>query len=254
MTSIPYISNLYNNKIYILVFWGMYHGLNYLYTGLDKYLSIKSPDYNKISPPHKKQYVLSNLIKSGILFIFSIFSLIMLYKYLVLDEWPKMLIILMATTYSAVDFTSIIRVPKLQKNTLIHHILVVILHTYCLSVDYSENTFSYLISMYGIFSGFSFLVNGYLGIRVMFPEYKHLKGFCTFTYINYVICCALNWSFQIYHLIMSFHDYHVVYKLLFGFMLSNIIYDDLYLLHYLHKNSYIQHPNTYYFRKFIRNE
>ena len=229
-------------------------GLNKLYDHLDNYLLKNVPEYNDINPSHKKQYVLSNIIKSGILVIFSLFSILLLYKYIILDEWPKPLIIVMATTYSSIDFTSILKVPKLQKNTMIHHVLVVILQTYCLSVDFSKDSFAYLITMYGIFSGFSFLVNGYLGLRVLLPKYKHLTLICTISYVNYVVCCALNWSFQIYQLVMSFKNYHIVYKLFFGFMLSNIIYDDLYLLQYLHKNSYIQHPNTYYFRNFIKSE
>lgn len=251
---ISYLHNLYDNKAYLLLFWMMYYGLNQSYTILDKYLSNKYPEYTKISPPHKKQYVLSNLIKSVILCGFSCFSIVLLYYYLILDEWPTCMITIMATVYSAIDFTSIIRVPKLQRNTMIHHVLVVILHTYCLSVHFSKYTFAYLITMYGLMSGFAFLVNGYLGIRVMLPDYKHLKGLCTAAYINYVVCCAINWSLQIYQLVFYFSDYHITYKLLFGFMLVNIVYDDLYLLHYLHKHSYIQHPNSYYFRKMIKNE
>ena len=75
-----YIDNLYENKIYILLFWLMCGGLNKLYDQLDNYLLKNLPEYNEISPSHKKQYVLSNIIKSGILVIFSMFSILLLYK------------------------------------------------------------------------------------------------------------------------------------------------------------------------------
>jgi hypothetical protein len=135
---------------------------------------------------------------------------------------------------------SIILVPKLSNNTLYHHLVVNVLYFYTLLNGMDEYTFSKLIVIYALFSVLAFPVNFYLACRVLWKDNINLEYLSSFCFVNYIVCCIPNWSFQFYNLYFNeiyLTNYSFLSRLLFSLVIMIVIYDDIVLMKYLKDHS-----------------
>ena len=158
--------------------------------------------YKNITPDHKKQYFISNLLKGLILGIFTPFSYYILYEHLINNNWNKNNIKIMGSLYSSLDLVSIFFVKKMQTTTLVHHIMVQVFYLVSLFYfDFSKETIGNPIVIYAVFSVFAFIVNIYLALRLV--TNKFMKIIPTISSIIYQACCFLNWSYQLHWIYTS---------------------------------------------------
>jgi hypothetical protein len=226
-----------NNIKYIIYYLLFLFGIHLSYKYLD-ILFKKIKSYDDIYPKHKQIYFVSNFIKSLLLGIFSINGVYILKDYFLYDKWNQEDIKYLGAMYSSLDLVSMFNVEKMQINTKIHHGLVQILYLYPLIfLDFSKDTVSNGVVIYAIFSTFSFIVNFYLAIRLTLKDVKLLKIIASISYIVYQFCCCLNWSYQLYFIYTS--SINIFIKFLYSTILSLIIFDDIVLIKFLNKNSYL---------------
>ena len=223
---------------FIYNFFILYFSFDIVYYLLENYKNFKN-----IYPVHKKWYVVSNLSKSLILGFYSIECVSILYNLYVYNLWDNQRILFLGSIYSSIDLVSIIRVPKLANSTLLHHIIVNILFLYTVSNNMLYNSFSRLIAIYAVYSTLSFLVNFYLSLRIIYNNNYNIKILSTICLSNYTICCIFNWTYQIYHtLLTSFYinNYGFIGVISYIIILSFIIVDDLILIKHLYNNSFLK--------------
>jgi len=201
----------------------------------EKYLT----PYRNIYPAHKKIYFVSNLIKSIVLGIFSYKSFLILFQYTYYNNWLQYDVKYLGAVYASLDMVSILKVPKMQLNTTIHHIVVQILFIGSLLVlDFDKNSLSNGIVIYAIFSTFAFLVNLYLALRLIIDDKNHLRLLASISSLVYQVCCTINWSYQSYFLYTHSHI-HLIIRIMYAIILGSIIFDDLVLIKFLNKNSFL---------------
>ena len=226
---------------YLCLFAVESYGIVKVYDVAYQYLDQHWPAFAKIHPAHKKWYVLSNYIKSVSLAAFAPFCTMVLYDNVFHNDWNNTLVLHLGCLYAVLDFTSIIKVPKLAKNTLYHHVAVTILYFYTLTNGMHVDSFSRLIVVYAVFSTLAFPVNAYLATRVITDNQLLLKTFSSVAFVNYVTCCALNWSYQVFHLAWRDHfltEYGLIPIILFAGFIAVVMSDDIILIRYLRDHSF----------------
>lgn len=201
---------------------------------LDKFYT----NYRVISPKHKQQYFISNIIKSVVLSYCSYSATITLYNY-TNGIWKLDDIKYLGAIYASTDMVSMFKVEKMQINTVVHHVLVQILFLVSLFIfNFNVDTLSLGIVIYAIFSTLSFLVNAYLALRLTIFKENIIKSLATCSAVIYQFCCVINWLFQLYYLFTRC-EINVVFRMMYFFVLGLIIFDDLVLIKYLINNSYL---------------
>ena len=212
----------------VLIYY-LYPAVHLLMDSFDK--------YKNINPEHKKIYFVSNLIKGVVLGLFTPLAFGILYSYFIHNIWNLYLIKCMAAIYCALDLVSIFCIHKMQFNTTVHHIMVQVLFLISLlCFDFKEDTISNPIVIYAIFSTFAFGVNLYLALRLIL--HKNLRLIATLASIVYQFCCTINWSYQCYYLYISEID--IILKILYSILILGIVSDDIVLIKFLNKNSYLK--------------
>ena len=122
------------------------------------YLCKLSSSY-KLVPEGKQFYVLSNLIKSGVLLAYCPLAVDVLWKTIVLDQWPNQRIRNLGCMYAIPDFVSLLLVRRMGWTTIIHHVCVLVFNFISVYNDYGEDNVCRLIVVYAVFSTFAYLVN-----------------------------------------------------------------------------------------------
>jgi len=199
--------------------------------------SLYSP-YQEITPKHKQQYFISNIIKGTVLGYCSYNAITILYNF-TNGSWDLENIKYLGAIYASTDMVSMFKVEKMQTNTIVHHILVQILFLLSLFIfNFDVNTLSLGIVIYAIFSTLAFSVNLYLALRLTIENDKIIKLLATISGIIYQCCCIINWLFQIYFLFTRC-DINVIFRMIYLAVLGLIIFDDLVLIKFLIKNSFL---------------
>lgn len=198
------------------------------YYGTFKVLNTFNYNFSQITPPHKKSYVVINLVKSFYLCLL----VVICFVGLLYDSFNNIdFKIYVGGLYAFTDIIGLIVVEKMQRNTIIHHILVQILYGMCFYYSFDiGNPLIRGIAAYTIFSAMAFSVNTFLALRV-FINNDNIEKLANIIGRQYIIICCLNWSYQLY--VLTELDY--VITLIYASMLSLIIYDDLVLIDYLLK-------------------
>ena len=203
------------------------------YFTIDYYLNIYSSSYQKCNMENKF-YVLSNLIKSALLFVYTPFASIILYNAIYLDHWDNKFIKNLGSLYCIPDFISLILVSKMQTATFIHHICVCILTCITLINDFNQINIWRSIVIYAIFSTFAYAVNFLLASRYLNIRYP-IKLFLTKSALFiYITCCGINWTWQSLYIYKLISDNNNFFIYLYIFLMCLLIYDDLQLIKYLH--------------------
>lgn len=196
-----------------------------LYNVLNKY----NTSFKLIKPTHKKTYVVMNLTKSIILGLLSIGFI-----YSLLEEtfFEYNRLVLFGGIYVILDLIALFIVHKMQKNTIIHHIVVQILYVICLYYEFDlHNPIIKGILIYTVFSSVAYMVNGFLAMRIFVKEHW-LNLLAKYSAYIYIGCCAINWIWQ--GVILT--NVSWIPMVLYSSLLGLIIFDDItlikYLLHY----------------------
>jgi hypothetical protein len=225
--------------IYLLECAGLYA----VYDCIFQLMNTKWKAFREIQPDHKKWYVVSNYIKGGVLGLMVPLYYRILGNDLWGGEWDANYVSHLGCVYACLDMVSILRVPKLARNTIYHHLAVNGLFLYILTNGADGSTFARLIAIYAVFSAFAFPVNLYLSTRVISKNTKFLRACSSVCFVNYIVCCAANWSYQFYNLIWLPH-YYQTYGILpvvaFCSMIAVVMWDDIILIRYLKRVSYFR--------------
>lgn len=181
----------------------------------------------------KKNYVLSNLIKSGLLFVYTPSALYILYDTMYNDNWNNLKIKNMGSLYAIPDFVSLFMVKNMNISTKIHHTLVVIFYLSNLMNDYNKENIFRPLTVYAIFSTLAYSVNFTLAIR--FFKNKNIKKILTpLSFYIYLTCCIINWLWNIYYIqkLLYINNHFTIY--IYMLFISFIVWDDIILLKWLH--------------------
>ena len=148
-----------------------------------------------------KMYVVSNISKALILSYLVMYCGSMI-KTIILDDWADTFWKNCAMLYASTDFISLFTVSRNKTSTIIHHVCTVAICLLCVCIGSFNNYLWKALILYGMFSALACGANAFLGIRFLTTKESTLM--IIFNYVvavTYIICCACNWSIQIYYLI-----------------------------------------------------
>ena len=198
----------------------------------------------------RKYYILSNIMKSGVLSVISIIFLenIITNKINIIQtknwEAQKNLFLKISALYTITDTVSlVVNREKMMWSTIIHHICVGLSYMYINNSNFSNEGIYKGFLIYGGFSSLAFLVNFYLGSRFIIKSETTKKRLKKISGYSYVLSCAGNWGWQIFYINKLLYHYYIhpqevsLGKILgLGFystMLKYWIEDDLILMKHL---------------------
>jgi len=155
---------------------------------------------------HKKRYVVKNFIKGIYLSIFTLYASIVIKDALWYNKWYNNAIHTLGILYCLPDLMGLLKVPKLHRNTIFHHITVCVLSTINTFNDYESNdTIWKGIIIYAYLSSLTGIVNHYLAYRLICddtPESNHRKYLLALgSYNIYGSSLLVNWTYQVYTII-----------------------------------------------------
>lgn len=214
-----------------------------------KYIwELVDPEFNGINPAHKKWYVVANISKALFLLCIAISPRFWkeCYRGFILDQWPSSLLFIKRCTvlYTATDAVALYMVPKLPSSTKVHHVTTTLLVLAVGGGDLrARGTVGFLGAckmavLYGSFSSIPYLVNAYLGLRVVYSKQWWVYELCRLSLFTYIVCCFLNWLTHSLWL-MGFwgnNDFSfpiIIYLLL----MTTMINDDIVLIKWLLRQS-----------------
>lgn len=185
--------------------------------------------FNSLSPI-RKTYVVSNVVKGGVLF-YLCFLTISILPFIFEKNWTKEQINIiknLGAIYTSLDISALSYNQKMGTSTIIHHLCVVAFFFISYFDSFSINSITRLIMFYAIFSSTAFYVNFLLGLRFCF-------NICTFFYrLSFLIfftTTMINWLIQLFYI--SIIPYPKISLLFYIGLLLFIAHDDVILLHWL---------------------
>ena len=204
------------------------------------------PRFASITPSHKKLYVVANMSKAFFLACMAFSSRYWIGAYLgfFLDEFQTVELKRCGMLYISTDVVALYMVRKLPRSTVLHHISTSALIMLVSSMDISVKGWKGLLGVckmsliYGVLSSFSFLVNAYLGLRVVYPKAKWMYWFVKISLYPYVLCCTINWTIHAVWLtgVISAFDFSF-YNLLYVLAIMFMAHDDIILIRWLLQRS-----------------
>lgn len=206
-----------------------------------------SKDFSNINPAHKKWYVIVNVLKACLLAFICLNSkfAIGIYKLSVGEYVPMLELKRTTVLYIVSDLVGLLIVPKLPFTTKMHHIFTFLIGVLIWSSNMNLPGFNGMIGVakmsfiYGCFSCIPFLVNAFLGFRVFASRNKLMVVFSFISFLTYILCCALNWSFHLVWLVNRVLAFDLtVWTVVYLVMLFYIVRDDLILMNFLKKYSF----------------
>ena len=198
--------------------------------------------FSQINPPHKKWYVVVNVMKGVVLGLMVANSKFLPGSAKIVFGGEAAILETKRTTalYVMTDLVGIILVPKLPLSTLMHHYMTILIGLGIWSNNIGADTWEGMVGvtkmafMYGSFSCIPFAVNIFLGLRVMFEKNLWMIFNCYFGLIAYIASISLNWSLHISWLYYCFTNWDLsVWFFLYCGILAHIIRDDIKLVKYL---------------------
>lgn len=189
--------------------------------------------YTKLSFS-RQRYVLKNISKGVYLTFLSMYAIPKVISYIIYDQWSNYEIHNLGLAYMIPDLVALIRVPKLKRPTIHHHLTVMVLTTLNLFCDYSVNTYWRGMVIYATMSMITGSVNFYLGLRLVINDPNVKKHFASMAFFNYAVSIVINWTYQLY--VVSVWITYVVplWGLYFYLILIYfVVVDDVILLKFL---------------------
>jgi hypothetical protein len=175
---------------------GLFIAINIGYHIFDWYMLSHYSDTYFHLPFHRKRYVIKNILKAFYLMLTSVYVSIMITIFIWTGVWSTYVIHHLGLVYMMPDLISLIRVSKLDHNTVQHHISVIILASLNLFCDYSNDTYWRGMIIYAYMSTLTGMVNFYLGYRLIIQNEDKRRLFACIAYYNYLASIIINWSYQ----------------------------------------------------------
>jgi len=140
----------------------------------------------EILSEEKKDYVLKNIFKSCVLFLFIPLASYIIYLFFVENRHDTWWTIYAGWLYSACDIVGLINV-KLPRTTLIHHCIVTVFAIISTLMNHDQFSFFTPIILYGSYCAYTFSVNLFLGIRHLYPDHKYTYLLCRISFWIYAL-------------------------------------------------------------------
>lgn len=177
---------------------GIFAVLNVTYYLFDWFFSSEYTKTYSVLPFDRKRYIIKNILKSIYLGVLTFWSSYCIFSFLVTDVWSNYTIHNLGYMYMLPDLISLFRVPNLHRETVQHHVTVVILTTLNLFCDYSKDTYWRGMVIYAYMSILTGIVNFYLGYRLLTQNKQLKRNIAMVAFVNYLISIIINWTYQIY--------------------------------------------------------
>jgi len=210
------------------------------YTILDNVLLKYYLKYNSYDND-RKEYILTNMLKSIFLFFMSIAFVgnivsgtINLYD---TSNWSANIIFWknLVAVYTSTDLVGLIRNKKMATTTIIHHYCVIIGFLVISVKQFKEEGVYKAIFIYGCFSSLAFLVNFYLGYRFLDSKDSvfstTIKSLSHKSYL-FVIICNILWQLYYIGTVLIYKSSIFMISILLS-LVSLWLRDDLILLKFL---------------------
>jgi hypothetical protein len=187
-------------------------------------------------------YVTKNLVKSGILMSLSLWSCNLIWVTMYHDQWDMSVIYFLGCMYAFTDIVPLFRVPSLPMNTKIHHTAVLCVSSLNLFMDYTTPTVWRSAVIYGGASTTTFLVNLYLGVRLLYPKKSvTARVLCTVALLSYGLSLTTTWLLVVFKVLLPYASNSVSTWAVCLFLMS-ILYDDIKLITHLWRHKTLD-PN-----------
>ena len=225
------LDNYFDGFKFLYIFMTLY-GLLYIFLYI---LFINNPKFSNLNF-NRKLYTIKNIAKSIGLSLILIYGFTTLFDTIFYNEWNNYNLHRIGFIYASSDVLSLLIVRKLPTSTKIHHIIVLIFALINSIIDYKIDTYWRGLIIYTVFSCFSYLVNTYLGIRHIYDN-ESIKVTCKIALYVYTYSCLFNWLYQLFIIckwIMLLSPGIILYTGMIGM----VVYDDIILIKFLHKNVY----------------
>lgn len=210
--------------------------INFGYYALDWYLNVNYCLYSELEF-HRKRYVIKNILKAMYLSIVSLYVTLMMICFVYTGVWSTYQIHNLGIVYMLPDLISLIRVPKLDRFTVQHHISVVILASLNLFCDYSENVYWRGMVVYAYMSTLTGIVNFYLGYRLLTKCESTKREIAGCAFFNYLVSIIVNWSYQVFVLYSWLFTAFPLWGLyVYITIMYFVVKDDIILLTFLQHN------------------
>ena len=195
---------------------------------LEKY----STSFRKISQD-KKFYTISNILKASMLAAITPFALKNLYLIILYDSWDTNTLRNLGCVYAIPDFVSLLIVKRMAWTTVFHHVCVFMFNVFSIHNDYNEQNVCRLIVVYAAFSTFAYVVNMLLASRFLGVSGRVSKVLAFLALSVYVLCCAINWTWQAHYLrrLIKENDHWTIY--LYMMLICFVMWDDIVLNRWL---------------------
>lgn len=217
--------------IEIIVFLFSVYVLHFSYEPVKKQLISVTEHFSDLNEI-KQYYVIKNLLKACYLCFLVVVAIIFFGPYLFYGLWPNALLRSLAGMYVSNDIVGLYRVQKLKTSTRLHHFTSLVFLIMSWTIDFQESKVAKLLFLYTFASAITFPVNAYLGLRLCYDK-ESQADLCGTAYYTYAIVCFVNWILHLYLFDISCLGYYIL--ILF------IVYDDIILLKWLHKQHTSNH-------------
>lgn len=228
-----------NNVISVTALIYSFASIQLSYYMLDKVLDIFNHNYSTL-PFFRKRYVVKNFVKGIYIVSIALACSSTVFDGILNNNWNNYLLATFGYLYWIPDLVALVRVPKMQKSTILHHLTVGVFSTINIFNDYTDEDSDVWRGMiiYAYMSTLTGIVNFYLAFRIVVPEeYNYTKRYVAGTaFITYALSLAINWSYQLY-IIMKWIVVFPMWGLyVYLVLLYFIIYDDIILASFLWKD------------------
>jgi len=214
----------------LLFLGGMCKIIEQSYSQMDYYL-LRFEKYNNL-PLERRKYIIKNFIKSFIWLILSIglFKPV-IWPAIRYDQWDNKLIHITGAIYTSNDLMGLVMVKNLPYSTKMHHIITTTLCLTCFGLDFQTSHLGKMMFVYTFASSQAYLVNFYLGARLLTEKAK-LEVIRIAARNIYFLCCLFNWGWHLIWILSNFGIINTGHLMYFA-VLFWIIKDDIILLSWL---------------------
>lgn len=211
-----------------------------LYVLFYKFLMKISDNFRNLEY-NRRMYIVKNYVKSFVLGIGTINSLMIIYY--ILFAWsPDIINFVKFNTlaYFLTDTVGLLLVRKLEITTKMHHMATNLLGMFVVLSNHTNICGANLPALYGAFSTLSFSVNFYLAFRAQHPTSPYRPILSKISFWIYAITSIINWFVQTYYLSMvMYHTNEYIFQAIYSLCLFVIIKDDIVLMKWL-RNDFIK--------------
>ena len=214
----------------LITLGGMCISIKCIYPIVDGYLQ-RFEKYNML-PLAKQKYIIKNFIKSVLLLTLStVFMKPLILPIILNDKWDNRLVHLSGAIYTSNDLMGLILVKNLPYSTRMHHGITTTLCLVSFSINFQNSNLGKMIFVYTFASAHAYLVNFYLGARLI-VEKKRLEMVRITARNIYFVCCFVNWG---WHLLFIYNNHQLINmgQIIYFILLFWIIKDDIILLSWL---------------------